>query len=87
MKKDFLNHLRRLLFFVGLLFVFQACSLLERPSATKKNERIEQKLQQEAQKEYKKAQKQHLERQSEAAKKMMKSMERKNKKWLKTKKR
>jgi hypothetical protein len=75
-----------LLLLLGLI-VLQSCSLLERPSATKKHEKIEQELQKQANKEYMEARELHLDRQSEATKKMMKKMERKNKKWLKSKKR
>ncbi len=87
MKNRCVKHLKFLLFFIVLQSFSQACSLLERPSATKRNEKVERKLQREAEKEYKQVQKQHIELQSDAARKMMKSMDRKNKKWLKRKKR
>ncbi|MDD4372331.1 MAG: hypothetical protein PHG67_00280 [Bacteroidales bacterium] len=73
--------------FIVLQLIIQSCSLLERPGAEKKNQKIERDLQREADKEYQQAQKQHLERQSDATRTMMKKMERKNKKWLKSKNR
>jgi Flp pilus assembly protein TadB len=86
MKANFIIRFLGLFGFIVLVMTMQSCSLLERPGAVKKNQKIERELQRQADKEYEQAQRQHLKMQSDATRKMMKKMERKNKKWLKSKK-